>query len=67
MSSMVQANLPKYRTRVLRGGNPFHHHQDLNRLRVAWQKPRTIIVHEPCGPALLGMQISFSCHYSVRA
>ena len=22
------------------GGNPFHHHQDLNRLRRAWQKPR---------------------------
>jgi biotin/methionine sulfoxide reductase len=29
------------------GGNPFHHHQDLNRLRVAWAKPETIIVHEP--------------------
>jgi biotin/methionine sulfoxide reductase len=29
------------------GGNPFHHHQDLNRLRRAWQKPETIIVHEP--------------------
>ena len=28
------------------GGNPFHHHQDLNRLRQAWQKPETIIVHE---------------------
>lgn len=28
------------------GGNPFHHHQDLNRLRDAWQKPDTIIVHE---------------------
>ncbi|MFD1711093.1 molybdopterin-dependent oxidoreductase [Ottowia sp. GY511] len=29
------------------GGNPFHHHQDLNRLHRAWQtKPRTIIVHE---------------------
>jgi biotin/methionine sulfoxide reductase len=28
------------------GGNPFHHHQDLNRLRRAWQKPETIIVHE---------------------
>jgi biotin/methionine sulfoxide reductase len=28
------------------GGNPFHHHQDLNRLREAWQKPQTIIVHE---------------------
>lgn len=28
------------------GGNPFHHHQDLNRLVEAWQKPDTIIVHE---------------------
>lgn len=28
------------------GGNPFHHHQDLNRLVQAWQKPDTIIVHE---------------------
>ena len=30
------------------GGNPFHHHQDLNRLRKAWQKPDTIIVNEWC-------------------
>jgi biotin/methionine sulfoxide reductase len=29
------------------GGNPFHHHQDLNRLVGAWQRPETIIVHEP--------------------
>jgi len=29
------------------GGNPFHHHQDLNRLRRAWERPETIIVHEP--------------------
>jgi biotin/methionine sulfoxide reductase len=29
------------------GGNPFHHHQDLNRLARAWQKPETVIVHEP--------------------
>jgi len=28
------------------GGNPFHHHQDLNRLRQAWKKPDTIIVNE---------------------
>ncbi len=28
------------------GGNPFHHHQDLNRLVEAWQKPQTIIAHE---------------------
>ncbi|MCR5942781.1 Asp-tRNA(Asn)/Glu-tRNA(Gln) amidotransferase GatCAB subunit C [Ochrobactrum sp. XJ1] len=29
------------------GGNPFHHQQDLNRLVQAWQRPETIIVHEP--------------------
>ena len=29
------------------GGNPFHHHQDLNRLIAAWQRPETIVVHEP--------------------
>ena len=28
------------------GGNPFHHHQDLNRLRRAWQIPETVIVHD---------------------
>jgi len=28
------------------GGNPFHHHQDLNRLRCAWARPETIIVNE---------------------
>ncbi len=29
------------------GGNPFHHHQDLNRLLQAWRRPDTVIVHEP--------------------
>ena len=33
------------------GGNPFHHHQDLNRLVRAWQKPETIVVHEWCWTA----------------
>jgi biotin/methionine sulfoxide reductase len=28
------------------GGNPFHHHQDINRLARAWRKPSTIVVHE---------------------
>jgi biotin/methionine sulfoxide reductase len=28
------------------GGNPFHHHQDLNRLARAWQKPETVVVHD---------------------
>lgn len=29
------------------GGNPFHHHQDLHRLRRAFARPETIVVHEP--------------------
>ncbi len=29
------------------GGNPFHHHQDLNRLERAWARPETILVNEP--------------------
>jgi len=28
------------------GGNPFHHHQDINRLREAFSRPDTVIVHE---------------------
>jgi len=28
------------------GGNPFHHHQDLNRLRRAWSRPETVIVND---------------------
>ncbi len=30
------------------GGNPFHHHQDLNRLRSAWKRPETVIVNDWC-------------------
>lgn len=29
------------------GGNPFHHHQDLARLREAFARPETIVVHDP--------------------
>ncbi len=29
------------------GGNPFHHHQDINRLLEGWRRPETVIVHEP--------------------
>jgi biotin/methionine sulfoxide reductase len=28
------------------GGNPFHHQQDLAKLRRAWQMPATVVVHE---------------------
>jgi biotin/methionine sulfoxide reductase len=34
------------------GGNIFHHHQDLTRLNQAWQRPETIIVHEPFWTAM---------------
>jgi biotin/methionine sulfoxide reductase len=42
-----RATFPDIRLVYWAGGNPFHHHQDLNRLRRAWQRPETIIVHEP--------------------
>tara|TARA_R110000868_G_scaffold73791_2_gene213630 strand:+ start:1851 stop:4100 length:2250 start_codon:yes stop_codon:yes gene_type:complete len=29
------------------GGNPFHHHQDINRLIAAWRRPQTVIVQDP--------------------
>ena len=29
------------------GGNPFHKIQDINQLLHAWQKPETIIIHDP--------------------
>ncbi len=29
------------------GGNPFHHHQELNRLLEAWRRPETIVIHDP--------------------
>lgn len=41
------ATFPDIRLVYWAGGNPFHHHQDLNRLRRAWQRPETVIVHDP--------------------
>ncbi|MEE4015440.1 molybdopterin-dependent oxidoreductase [Roseibium sp. FZY0029] len=38
--------LPDIRLIWWAGGNPFHHHQDLNRLARAWKRPETVIVHE---------------------
>jgi len=37
---------PDIRAIYWAGGNPFHHHQDLNRLRRAWQKPELVIVND---------------------
>ena len=44
--------IPRLRIVYWCGGNPFHHHQDLNRLVAAWQRPDTVIVHEPWWNAL---------------
>jgi biotin/methionine sulfoxide reductase len=34
------------------GGNPFHHHQNLGRLRRAFARPDTIVVHDPFWTAM---------------
>jgi biotin/methionine sulfoxide reductase len=39
--------LPDIRLVYWAGGNPFHHHQDLNHLRRAMGRPDTVVVHEP--------------------
>ncbi|WP_349973717.1 molybdopterin guanine dinucleotide-containing S/N-oxide reductase [Pseudomonas caspiana] len=41
-----QRHYPDIRLVYWAGGNIFHHHQDLNRLLNAWQRPETIVVHE---------------------
>ncbi len=30
------------------GGNPFHHHQDINRMLRAWSRPDTVVIHDWC-------------------
>ena len=39
--------LPDIRLVYWAGGNPFHHHQDLNRLRRALGRLDTLVVHDP--------------------
>jgi biotin/methionine sulfoxide reductase len=39
-------NYPDIRLVYWAGGNPFHHHQDLNRLRRAFAAVETLVVHE---------------------
>jgi biotin/methionine sulfoxide reductase len=41
-----RVTLPKIELIYWAGGNPFHHHQDLARLRKGWARPATVIVHE---------------------
>jgi biotin/methionine sulfoxide reductase len=43
----LKLRLPETHIVYWAGGNPFHHHQDLNRLRRALTKVDTVIVHEP--------------------
>jgi biotin/methionine sulfoxide reductase len=42
----LEITYPDIRLIYWAGGNPFHHHQDLNRLRGAWRKPDTIVFNE---------------------
>lgn len=43
----LDLHYPDIRLIYWSGGNPFHHHQDLNRLISAWRRPDTIIVNDP--------------------
>ena len=43
----IERTYPDTRLVYWAGGNPFHHHQDLNRLSEAWTRPDTIIVQDP--------------------
>ena len=51
----VQYTYPDIRLVYWAGGNPFHHHQDLNQLIRAWRNPETIIVNEWCWNSLAKM------------
>jgi len=42
----MRRRYPDIRLVYWAGGNPFHHHQDLNRLVAAWQRPEVVVVHE---------------------
>src|SRR5690606_5655425 len=42
----ARLDLPDIKLLWWAGGNPFHHHQDLNRLARAFERPETIIVSE---------------------
>lgn len=42
-----RVTFPDIRMVYWTGGNPFHHHQDLNRLLRAWRRPETVVCHEP--------------------
>ena len=48
----VRYEYPDIRLVWWAGGNPFHHHQDLNLMMKAWQRPETIIANEWCWNSL---------------
>lgn len=49
------------------GGNPYHHHQDLNRLRKAWARPETVIVSDPFWTATARRaDIVFPCNVTLE-
>lgn len=48
----MRRHYPEVKVVYWAGGNPFHHHQDLNRLVQAWRRPDTVIAHEWCWNAL---------------
>jgi biotin/methionine sulfoxide reductase len=43
----LRLTYPDIRLVYWAGGNPFHHHQDIPRLRRALGRPDTVVVHEP--------------------
>ncbi|WP_237572473.1 molybdopterin guanine dinucleotide-containing S/N-oxide reductase [Mycolicibacterium lacusdiani] len=48
----LRLTYPDIRLVYWAGGNPFHHHQDIPRLRRALGRPDTIVVHEPYWTAM---------------
>ncbi|WP_306114549.1 MULTISPECIES: molybdopterin guanine dinucleotide-containing S/N-oxide reductase [unclassified Roseovarius] len=48
----VRYEYPDIRLVWWAGGNPFHHHQDLNLLMEAWTRPETVIANEWCWNSL---------------
>ncbi|WGY02893.1 molybdopterin-dependent oxidoreductase [Nocardioides sp. QY071] len=42
----IRIEYPDVRLVYWAGGNPFHHHQDLNKLLRAWNVPETVVVHD---------------------
>lgn len=43
----TRLRLPELKLIYSVGGNPFHHATNLNRMLEGWQRPETIVVHEP--------------------